>query len=337
MPVHPDRLTGLFAGIIHRMGRKVPYSLDRLEHYWGKSMDEIFPAPTDIPVLKRRRRWKLGGVFSEDIQFPSTYAPLDEVFEEQYEHQYQKCHTVYAKRIIPPGSEGRPRMLYIHGYMQPETPLEELVLVTGLARAMQMEVIQLQPPHHGRRKARGSRFDGEYYWSSDIVRSVEAVRQTIWDARHLLNALFAEDDRPFGVTGISLGGSISAILTCVEPRLTYSFPLIAHMDLAAVTRDAPVLGRMRRELDEYGWQLNRFTELLGSWGWYDLKPLVPREHIHLFAGRADHFFPANKVEAMWEEWGQPAIKWRSASHMGFIPFLPIVFRQMRTFLDDRCL
>lgn len=335
MPVNLDRVTGLVVDILQRINRPVPYSLDRLETYWGKNIHEIFPTPPDTPQTRNRKRWKLGRTRSDDIQFSSTYTPLDPVFSEQYKHQYEECHTVFAKRIRPPGSEGRPRLIYIHGYMQPETPLEETVLVAGLARALKMEIIQVQPPHHGRRKPRSSLYDGEYFWSSDIVRSVESVRQTVWDTQHLLQGLLEEDDRPVGIMGLSLGGTIAAILACIEPRFSFALPLIAHMDLAAVTQDAPVLTRMRRELKEFGWKLHRFSQLLASWGWYDLRPQVGTDHILMLAAKQDRFFPAPKVEAMWSEWEQPTIRWYPTSHMGFIPLLPLALREIRKFLLQR--
>lgn len=334
---HLDEVTGVFADVVHRLGRSVPKTLSALEGYEGREMEEIFPSPKGVPQPIIKQRWRRGGVRSEDVVFPSVYKPLSESFTTRYNKDYQRCHTVYARRIVPEGTDVRSRVLYIHGYMQPETILEEEIVVARLARTLKREVIQLQPPHHGRRRPKASRFDGEFFWSSDLVRSLEAVRQTIYDARHLLNWMLAEHDQPVGVTGISLGGSISAILTCVEERLAFSCPLIAHMDLAAVTYDAPVLKRMRRELARQGWSLHQFEQLLGSWGWYQLTPLVPKEHIQLFAGKEDRFFPAQKVVSMQRLWGDPLIRWRQTSHMGFIPLLPWIFAEMKDFLDERSL
>jgi hypothetical protein len=79
--------------------------------------------------------------------------------------------------------------------------VEEIGLVATMARLLKVEVIQMQPPYHGRRKPRSSPYDGELYWTADVVRSFEALRQTLFDARVLLSILESERTGPVGVTG----------------------------------------------------------------------------------------------------------------------------------------
>src|SRR4029079_17056673 len=160
-------------------------------------------------------------------------------------------------------------LLYLHGYMQPETYLEEFALLVGMALRLNVEIIQLQPPYHGRRTPRAARFGGEFYWTAGLVRSIEALRQNVLDARTLLGWLLAEDPRPVGVLGLSLGGALTLILTCLDARFAFSLPLIAHMDLAALVADAPVLTRVRRDLRRFGWRAEDFRQFVSDMGWYD--------------------------------------------------------------------
>jgi hypothetical protein len=167
------------------------------------------------------------------------------------------------------------------------------------------------------------------------VRSVEAIRQSLLDARTLLSWLLAQDARPVGVAGLSLGGALAAALTCLEPRLAFSIPLIAHMDLGALLADAPVLGRMRRELAGFGWSPRDFGAFMDRLGWDALVPVIPRERIFLVAASDDRFFEADVVRAMWRRWGEPRIEWHPTSHMGFIRRLPGVLSRMRGFIDEQ--
>ena len=240
-----------------------------------------------------------------------------------------------ARRIVPSSGRDRPRLLYIHGYMQPETPIEELGLLTTMALMLDMEVIQLQPPYHGQRKPRRSRFDGELYWTADVVRSVEALRQTLLDARTLLAWMQAEAPTPVGVAGLSLGGALTAALTCLEPRFAFSAPFIAHMDLGELMADAPVLATMRSDLMRFGWTPRDFGAFFERLGWDQLRPVIPGERIHLFASDDDHFFRPEIVTRMWERWGRPAIQWYPGSHMGFMASLPDAVRRLRGFVDER--
>jgi dienelactone hydrolase len=308
-------------------------SLARLGAYEGVDLATLFPAPVRAPEVKIRRRWRAPGIESEDLSFPSRHEPLEAEFRRYYHARRRRIQTVWARRLRPDADPARPRLLYIHGYMQPETMIEEVALLATMARMLEMEVVQLQPPYHGRRKPRGSRFDGELYWTADLVRSVESLRQTLLDARMLLAWMRSASPAPVGVVGLSLGGALAAALTCLEPGFSFSAPFIAHMDLGALLADAPVLGAMRADLARFGWTPHDFAAFTERIGWNALRPVIPPERIHLFAADDDHFFRPEVVRQMWKRWGEPAIQWYPGSHMGFLPHIPDAVRRLRAFVE----
>ena len=310
-------------------------TLDGLDAYAARPVEELFPAPQRVPKMTVRTRWRLPGLVSEDLVFRSLHVPIEPRFRRRYLQHYRETHQVYARRIRPAAARRRPRLLYLHGYMQPETYIEEFALLAGMAVQLNAEVIQMQFPYHGRRTPSGARFSGEFYWTADLVRSVEALRQTLLDARTLLSCLLAKDGRPVGVSGLSLGGALTLILTCLEERFAFSVPLIAHMDLAALVADAPVLGRMRRDLRSFGWGNKQFGKFVASIGWHELLPKLPADRILLVAALNDRFFDPRVVKRMWKRWGEPSIRWYPTSHMGFIAHLPEVLGVMRQFIDQR--
>ena len=330
---HLDDITGKLAGLLQLLRSRPRNTLDRLGVYEGRSIEELFPAPERVPSVQYRRRWRLPRMTSEDLAFNSLHQPLEPKFHDYYHTRRRRIQTVYARRLRPDASAGRPRLLYIHGYMQPETLIEEVLLLAGMAHGLNMELIQLQPPYHGRRTPRRSPYGGELYWTADVVRSLESLRQTLLDARTLLSILQTESDRPVGVSGISLGGSLTAVLTCLEPRFAFSSPFIAHMDMGALLRDAPVLGAMRKDLKRFGWSPRDFGAFFASIGWDGLLPVIPTDRILIFAATYDHFFQAEDVERMWRRWNQPEIRWYPNSHMGFIPHMASAVAQLRGFVD----
>jgi hypothetical protein len=331
---HPDEVVGALSSVAHALRPRSRNTTGALRAYEGVDVDALFAAPAEPPGdVRIRRRWRLAGVLSEDVSFPSMYQPLDAEFRLRYEHSYVESHTVWARRLRPPGAGGRPRLLYLHGYMQPETLVEELGLVALLARRLNAEIVQMQPPYHGRRKPRRSWFDGDLYWTGDVVRSLEALRQTLVDARSLLSWMLAESERPVGVSGLSLGGLLTCALTCLEERFAFSLPLIAHMDIGAVIEDAPVLGRMRRELRAFGWEPRDFGRFFDRIGWNRQRARVAPEHIRLYAASQDRFFDPRLVEALAARWGGVPIEWYECSHMGFARFLPRATASMRRLID----
>jgi pimeloyl-ACP methyl ester carboxylesterase len=331
--LHPDLVIGGLSRLLQGVANPVSNTLADADIYAGRPLAELFPAPEKLPKVTVTERWRLPGVVSEDLVFRSSHVPIETKFRKRYVSQYRETHLVYARRIRLASARRRPRLLYLHGYMQPETYVEELALLTSMALRLNVDIIQMQPPYHGRRAPRASRFSGELYWTADLVRSVEALRQTFLDARTLLRWLLEQDARPVGLAGLSLGGALTLSLTCLEERFAFSIPLIAHMDLAALVSDAPVLTKMRRDLKSFGWGRKDFSQFVASLGWYQLAPKLPRENVFVLAASEDRFFDPDVVERMWKRWRKPAIRWYPTSHMGFIAHLPEALGSMRNFID----
>ncbi len=327
-----DDMTGVLVRPLQLLRSRPRNTLDRLAAYEGVAREELFPAPERLPRVRTRRRWSLPGFENEDLSFASLHDPIEPLFNEHYHARSRRIQTVYARRIRPSGTAGRPRLLYIHGYMQPETVIEEHVFLSAMARTLDMEIVHLQPPYHGRRKPRSSPYDGERFWTADVVQSFEAMRQTILDARTLLSVMLDESPSPVGVAGVSLGGAFSATLACLEPRFNFCAPFVAHMDMGALLRDAPVLAAMRKDLARFGWSPRDFADFFTRIGWDALEPVIPTDRILLLAAEKDHFFDAALLKAMWQRWGEPEIHWYQTSHMGFIPHMPSAIGHLRRFL-----
>lgn len=329
---HVDDVAGGITLLARVITRPVENTLGDADIYRGLPRAVLFPDPPAVPEVAVRRRWALPGVVSDDLVFASAHEVLEPRFRERYERQYRATHTVFARRIRPAGSRNRPRVLYLHGYMQPETLIEEFIYLSTLALYLGVEIVQLQPAHHGRRTTGEARLGGEFFWSADLVRSIEALRQTLLDARSLLAWMLQDDDRPVGVMGLSLGGALTSMLTCLEPRFAFSVPLIGHMDLEALIADAPVMAGTRRDLRRFGWTRRDFAAFVCEIGWHELHSVLPPERIRIFAASDDRFFDPVVVERMWHDWGEPPIYWYPCSHMGFLPYVPDVAGRVRRFL-----
>lgn len=313
-----DEAVGLGSQALHLLSPPNEDSLAELEAYRGRPIEEMFPPPPPAEDLELevRRRWRFRGLVSEDLRMRSPHAPLSETFRRRYERDYEAAHWIVAKRIRAPGPGPKPTLLYLHGWVQPETPFEELAVLSTMAVRLGMDVVQLQPPYHGRRTPRRSKFSGEWYWTADMVRSIEALRQNLVDGRAMLSKLIEiGEGRPVGLAGISLGGALTLALTGVEDRWAFSVPMIAHLDLAALLDDAPILRPMRRELAGRGWSPADLHAFMDSIGWNTLRPRIPAERMLWIAARYDRFFLPEKVEALWRRWGEPRIHWYAGGHM----------------------
>lgn len=297
-----------------------PNTLDEAPAYEGRPLEELFPAPPRVPAVAFRRRWLGARLLCEDLQFESLHEPLAPRFRERHFDEYPSNRFVYARWLRHVGGPRRPTMIYLHGWMQFEAWLEEATLMPAMARRLGVDVIHMQLPYHGRRKPPGSLFHGEYFWTADVVRTMEAIRQSVLDARSLLSWLESQGCGPVGVAGISLGGALTEALICLEPRLAFAYPFVAHMDLAGALAEAPILRRMRRELRGFGWGPEELEGFMRRAGWEDMRPAIPLERILIIAAKYDVYLTPERVETMWKSWGEPPIYWFPGGHIGILGY-----------------
>ena len=104
-------------------------------------------------------------------------------------------------------------------------------MISWLCRVCSYTVVALVHPYHGKRTPARARFSGEFFISSDAVRTVEACRQAAIDARTALTWLFNGGQQAVGVTGISLGAFITYLVVAVDDRPAFAIPMLGHGDL----------------------------------------------------------------------------------------------------------
>ena len=327
-----DEAVGLGSRALFLLASESEPSFGRLDRYRRAGRARVLPAPR-APAVSTHKRWSLGGLVGEELRFRSSYRPLDDEFRRHWEHEYGECVIASARRVRHVDGRRRPSLLYLHGWLQPETPMEEVFVLTQLALRLDLDVVQLQPPYHGRRRPQMSRFSGELYLSADLLRTIEAIRQNVIEARELTSWLLAAGHGPVGVSGLSMGGVLTLGLAALDERFAFAAPMVAHLDVGAVIGDGPALAPVRAALARHGWSPRQVTELMGSFGWNELQPAVPPERQMWVAARYDRFFRPRKVRALWERWGRPEIYWYEGGHMEIATHLWPATTRLRAFLD----
>lgn len=116
---HPDLVTGALTRILDRFAHPAPNTLADLDAYRGLARRRPFSRATADTSGSRHAARHLPGLVSEDIVFPSLHEPIEATFRQRYLTDYRETHTVYARRIRPSSAQRGPRLLYLHGCMQP--------------------------------------------------------------------------------------------------------------------------------------------------------------------------------------------------------------------------
>jgi pimeloyl-ACP methyl ester carboxylesterase len=327
-----DRIVGGLTHLLHLRGAQ-QNTVDDLGPYLDAPPTVLFPAPVGpVDVARRSTHFRRSGerVF-ESLTWHSQHVPLSPQYRARHAGEYARNETVTARCSYLRAGPRKRGLVFIHGWLEPGPWVEETLLLPKLDHALDADVLHVQLPFHGSRNPETALFHGEFFWSADLVRSIEAVRQSCMDARTLVTWLRSQGYSEVGVTGISLGGSIAMLLACFAPTPDYVVPILSHLQLAEAVEEAPILWRMKADLERFGVDRARRRDIFRRLGLGTLKPTLSPERQLWIMARDDMYIAAPLVEKQWHAWGEPPIEWIPGGHMTFPLYLRRIVDRTRSF------
>ncbi len=269
------------------------------------------PPPLTSPDFSRGR---VRGFDYEHLSFESGYEPYpDEPGRDRW-LGFRPNRTAHAW-VLRHDGQPRPWLICIHGY-QMGWPLVDLAVFRPewLHRRLGMNLVLPVLPLHGKRKI--GRRSGDGFLAGDILDTVHAEAQAMWDMRRVLGWVRAQGATRVGVFGLSLGGYNTALLASLEGELACAVAGIPLADIARIlTHHGPPL--QIRYLEHRGFHEDHMTEVLRVVAPLVLEPVVPLERRYLFGGVADRMVPPDQVRDLWLHWGRPKIAWYQGAHVTF--------------------
>lgn len=328
-----DRVVGAGSHLLHGFRGAHENTVGDLGPYLDAPTETIFPAPVVPRDVKRTRpRLSLGPRVTETLRWHSQHVVLCPHYRARHAGEYWLNTRVTARWIHPRSGPRKRALIYVHGWLEPGPGVEEALLLPRLHDELGVDVLHIQLPFHGSRNPRSALFHGEFFWSADLVRTVESVRQSVIDVRTLIAWLRAVHGyEQIGVTGISLGGGLTMALACVAPTPDYIVPIIGHLKLGEAVEEAPILWRMKADLERFGIDRTARMELFRRLGLGTMKPVLPPEKQLWIEATDDVYITADLVKQQWEEWGRPPIEWIPGGHMTFPLSLPRILARMKAF------
>ncbi len=269
------------------------------------------PPPLEDPHL---RRAKVRGVEYEHVSFESGYAPApDEPGRDRW-LSYAPNRLAHAWVVRHPG-EPRPWLVCIHGY-QMGWPLIDLAAFPPeyFHRRLGLNLCIPVLPLHGLRKI--GRRSGDGFVAGDLLDTIHAEAQAMWDIRRLLGWIRSQDAPAVGALGLSLGGYNTALLACLDDSLACAIPGVPLTDFTrAMFRHGPPLHL--RAAERSGIQEQDMRDIMKVVSPLHLEPKLPRERRYIFGGIADRLVPADQVRDLWLHWERPRIVWYQGAHLTF--------------------
>ncbi len=249
------------------------------------------------------------------VRFPSPVVSPDPV-----------NNTVHAEYFRPRGQQRRPAVIVLH-ILGADFALSRYLAARLAERGVAALFVKL--PYYGERRPpeRDDRLGGggsKRFLSADIDRSMGAMRQGICDVRRASAWLAARpeiDPERLGVTGISLGGIVSAVAAAVDPSLNRGAFLLAGGDLAHILWDMPEGAKYRALWIEAGRTRADLKKLTDPFDPLTYAPRLAGKDILMIAGRVDEVIPPACTVALWSAAGKPPIHWFDCGHYSAVGYL----------------
>lgn len=270
------------------------------------------PALTDDEASIKHAKHRGHGY--EHLRFESGYAPHDD--EPGRDRWLGRTANRTAHAWVLRGDPTRPWLMAIHGYQMGVPFIDlEAFRAAELQRELGMNVILPVLPLHGPRKA--GRVSGDYFMSGDMLDTIHAEAQAMWDLRRLLGWVRAQGAPRIGVYGLSLGGYTASLLAGIDDGLDRVIAGIPATDIARlVWRHAPTLHMAYAE--DRGLRREEVETALRVISPLAVDPLVPKERLTVFGGLEDQLVPSDQVHDLVRHWDEPRTVWYPGSHITFM-------------------
>ena len=283
------------------------------------------------------------GWLGDPAGYHRTPPPLETVERGHLVHRERGfAHLTFESAYEPwPGEPGRDRWLSYGGNRTAHAwvlrhsggPRSWVVCVPGIRMGSpRMDIALFRPeylhhrlglnllfpvlPMHGPRRV--GLVSGDRVLSGDVMDTLHAGSQAVWDLRRLIHRLRAHEDAPaVGVLGHSLGGYVAALLSCLENGVDCVVVGNPAVDPSRLFwRNA--LSLATRYLKAAGVTEEKMGEVLRAISPLAMLSLVPRKNQAIFAGVADRVVPAVEASTLWHHWEEPRIAWYSGTHRAFL-------------------
>src|SRR5262245_8975261 len=244
-------------------------------------------------------------------------------------------NTVHGEYFQPAGPGPYPACVVLH-ILGGDFLLSETV-ASHLAR-QGVASLFIKMPYYGPRRGPNS---PKRMLSEDPRETVAGMTQAVLDIRRATAWLAARDEvdeERLGITGISLGGVMSALAASGEPRLTNVAIVLGGGNFADLLW-ANQTDRARKFREKWladGETRESFREVVSK--------IDPATHGHLLKGRRvlmieaknDEVIPPESARALWESIGrEPDLVWLDAGHYSAIRYLPQELVRLDKFFNGK--
>lgn len=284
---------------------------------------ETYHVPPPELVDPDLRIEEVAGQRVEVLRFESGYAPAEGEPGRDRWLAYEPCREGWAYVLRHEGPP-RPWLIATNGYRMGHARVDVSIFSRFFkdqgrpgsqgAAGLGLNVLIPVLPLHGPRKIHWH--SGEGFLGIDVLDTLHAQTQALWDMRRLLSWVQLQGAPAVGAFGLSLGGLTTANFSSLAGGLSASVPGIPLLSVERILRRHAPPPQLARAISE-GFDLEQVAELLRVITPTSLTPKVPKEGRFLFGATGDRLVRPDHVRDLWRHWDEPEIVWYDGSHLSF--------------------
>ncbi len=278
-----------------------------------------FPAPDSSKIRIKRRSAGLLRFRPEDgktelLSFDSPFQAVNPSVRDNYNNCKRNRRAV--AQHWRHSDRPRPTICLIHGFMADPYWLNSQFFALPWFYKQGYDILLYTLPHHGKRQSLLAPFSGHGFFAHGFSHLNESFAQAVHDFRIFVDYLESTGVSNIGVTGISLGGYMSALLACVEDRLKFSIPNVPLTSLFDLLLEwFPLNLTIKALLKATGTSIYQMRHTMAFHSPLTYEPLLDKERLMIVAGAGDRFASPKHARLLWDHWDRPRMHWFPGNHL----------------------
>lgn len=255
----------------------------------------------------------LGGR-ADQLCFDSTFEALNPAVRAAYARHARNRRV--PVRHWTHGDRPRRTLIFVHGYSLDAYWVNRGMFSLRWFFRQGWDIALFTLPFHGARRGRFDPFSGFGYFSHGIAQTSEAMLQSIHELRMLMHYLERRGVPGMGISGLSLGGYLSALLAAVDDRLAFAIPNAAVVSPADMLMEWPPLSTLiSPALPLVGLDLPALRHAMAVHSPLTWRPLLDPDRLLIIAGAGDRFTGPRYQHLLHRHWAGSQLHWFPGNHV----------------------
>lgn len=280
--------------------------------------DQVFARPPrGVPVSvipERIADLEQLGAHVRRLSFDSPYETLSPLLREVYaaRRANRRASAQHWTHVDGP----RRTLIFVHGYTLDSYWVNRQMFSLRWFFRQGWDILLYTLPFHGSRREWLEPFSGFGYFSHGLAQTNEAMLQSIFELRVLIDYLEDVDVPGVGVSGLSLGGYLSALLAAVDDRLAFAIPNAAVVSPVDMLMEwAPLRQVFMHLLPRTGLDLPALRHIAAVHSPLTYAPRLPAERLLIIAGAGDRFTAPRYQTLLHRHWSGCRLHWFPGNHV----------------------